>query len=121
MSRKREPDDSRSTYSTRHSTAPFRIILRAAAALLLLALSVDVTVGGDVGRLTVVNKTSHYVNVIVDGDPFLYISPGGGAIFEKEGYSIVTAKVFYSTGAERIGKRRTDILDRPVRTGIERL
>jgi hypothetical protein len=72
--------------------------LRAAAALLLLALSVDVTVGGDVARLTVVNRTSHYVNVIVDGDPFLYVPPGAGAIFEKEGYSTVVAKVFYSPG-----------------------
>jgi hypothetical protein len=38
------------------------------------------------------------MHVIVDGDPFLYVPPGAGAIFEKEGYSTVVAKVFYSPG-----------------------
>ena len=77
---------------------PVKTALRFAVALLLLALVVDVTVGGDVGRLTVINGTDHYVHVIVDGEPFLYVSPGAGAIFEKEGYSTVIAKVFYSPG-----------------------
>jgi len=75
-----------------------KIILRSATILLLLALFVDVSTGGDIGRLTVVNDTEHYVHVIVDGSPFLYVPPGAGAIFEKEGYARVVAKVFYSPG-----------------------
>ena len=77
---------------------PVKILLRSSAVLLLLALFVGVSTGGDVGRLTVVNDTEHYVHVIVDGSPFLYVPPGAGAIFEKEGYSRVVAKVFYSPG-----------------------
>ena len=89
--------------------SPAKIVLRLAATFLLLALIVNVTVGGDVGRLTVINATEHYVHVIVDGDPFLYVSPGAGAIFEKEGYSTVGASGCYSPGpgvsgsAQRVG------------------
>lgn len=75
-----------------------KVALRAATVVLLLAFFVDVSSGGDVGRLTVVNDTEYYVHVIVDGDPFLYVPPGAGAVFEKEGYSRVVAKVFYSPG-----------------------
>jgi hypothetical protein len=77
---------------------PARIVRRSAASALLLALFVGVGTGSDVGRLTVVNDTEHYVHAIVDGSPFLYVPPGGGAIFEKEGYTRVVAKVFYSPG-----------------------
>jgi len=80
-----------------------KIALRAATVVLLLAFFVDVSTGGDVGRLTVVNDTEHYVHVIVDGDPFLYVPPGAGAVFEKEGYSRVVAKVFYSPGQDISG------------------
>ncbi len=82
----------------RHRAPPVKIALRAAAALLLLILVVGVTVGGDIGRLTVINETDHYVHVIVDSEPFLYVPPGAGATFEKKGYSTVIAIVFYSPG-----------------------
>jgi len=93
--------------------SPVKIVLRLAAALLLLALIVNVTVGGDVGRLTVINKTDHYVHVIVDGDPFLYVSPGAGAIFEKEGYSTVIASVFYSPGQGVSGSAEREFVISP--------
>ena len=82
-----------------HQHAPLvKIALRTATTLLLLALFVGVSTSSDVGRLTVINHTEHYVHVIVDGEPFLYVHPGAGAIFEKEGYARVVAKVFYSPG-----------------------
>ena len=71
---------------------------RMAALLLLLLVAVDISIGADIARLTVINETEHYVHIIVDGDPFLYVSPGSGATFEKEGYSTVVAKVFYAPG-----------------------
>ncbi len=93
--------------------SPAKTVLRLAAALLLLALIVNVTVGGDVGRLTVINETEHYVHVIVDGDPFLYVPPGAGAIFEKEGYSTVVASVFYSPGQGVSGSAKREFVISP--------
>jgi hypothetical protein len=70
----------------------------------MVATFVDVSAGGDVGRLTVINDTGYFIHVIVDGEPFLYVSPGAGAIFEKEGYSTVVAKAFYSPGQDISGE-----------------
>lgn len=82
----------------RRRTFVRKVVPRTVTTFLLLAFAVGVSTGGDVGRLTVVNDTEHFVHVIVDGSPFLYVPPGAGAIFEKEGYSRVVAKVFYSPG-----------------------
>lgn len=82
----------------RRRKATPRFLLRTAIAVLLLALVVNITVGGDIARLTIANQTDHFLHVIVDGEPFLYVSPGAGATFEREGYSTVIAKVFYAPG-----------------------
>lgn len=65
-------------------------------------------------HLTVVNKTDHYLNIIIDGKPFLYVSPEMGVSYstEPKGEFVVTA--FYSPG-QGINERITRTVDVPYR------
>jgi hypothetical protein len=100
------------TTARRRKVTP-RFVLRIAIAVLLLALAVNVTVGGDIARLTIANQTDHFLHIIVDGEPFLYVSPGAGATFEKEGYSTVIAKAFYAPGQGVSGKAERSFVIAP--------
>jgi hypothetical protein len=66
--------------------------------LLLVNIAV-ISVGDDAkSYLTVVNKTTHYLHVIVDEKPYLYVSPDKSITHTTEAKPSMLVKVFYSPG-----------------------
>lgn len=68
-------------------------------ALVLFLLSMPLSFGDkDTGQLEVINRTEHFLHLIIDGDPYLYVAPTQSIVHEaKHDYSFfVTA--FYSPG-----------------------
>lgn len=68
--------------------------------LFLLFLNiVVVSLGNDAkSTLTVVNKTNHYLHVIVDNEPYLYVSPEKSITHTTEAKPTLMVNVFYSPG-----------------------
>ncbi len=75
--------------------------------IIAILMMIPLTVGyGDdeEAHLTVVNKTSHYLNIIIDGKPFLYVSPEMGVSHSSEPKSQFLVTAFYSPGQRIDGK-----------------
>ncbi|MDH4071444.1 MAG: hypothetical protein OEV30_13595, partial [Ignavibacteria bacterium] len=55
-------------------------------------------IGSEEVQLTVVNQTSHFIHVIMNGDSYLYVGPRGSAVFEAsaETQTSILAVAFYA-------------------------
>jgi len=77
---------------------------------LLLLNIVVISVGDDAkSSLTVVNKTEHYLHVVVDEAPYLYVSPNKSITHTTEAKPTMVVDVFYSPGQEISGSARDTI------------
>jgi len=66
--------------------------------LFILLSPMTVSIGADEVSVTVINKTDYYLHVIINGNPYLYVSPEGFALYQSEGPLHTTVKAFYSPG-----------------------
>ena len=66
--------------------------------LIALLLPYTVSFGDEDASMTVVNGTTHYIHVIMNNKPFLYIAPNRSAQLVTEGPASVFVEVFYSPG-----------------------
>ena len=77
---------------------------------LLLLNIVVISVGDDAkSNLTVVNKTEHYLHVVVDGAPYLYVSPDKSIRHTTKAKPTMFVEVFYSPGQGMSGSARDTI------------
>jgi hypothetical protein len=63
--------------------------------------------------LTVNNKTGHYLHIIIDDDPYLYVQPENNIIYESDKYVELDIKAFYSPGQGISGSIDTVISIKP--------
>ena len=63
---------------------------------LILLCPFTFTFGDDNAVLTIMNLTSHYLHIIVNGDPYLYVFPGTSVTAESEGPTDFIVKAFYA-------------------------
>ena len=74
-------------------------------ALIIMLLSMTISFSGeDTSHLTVINRTPLFLHVIIDGKPFLYISPERGVTHESEAKPSFSVTVFYSPGQSITGR-----------------
>jgi len=66
------------------------VIVLFASGYVISVEDTDVTV-------TIHNRTRHYLHVLINNQPYLYVAPGGSALTET-GLSTVFVEVFYSPG-----------------------
>ena len=59
---------------------------------------VTISLGDGKSSLTVVNKTEHFLHIIIENEPYLYISPEQSATHSTEAKSTMTISAFYSPG-----------------------
>jgi hypothetical protein len=60
--------------------------------------------GEDSSSLTVINRTPLFLHVIIDGKPYLYISPERGVTHESDAKPAFSVTVFYSPGQATTGR-----------------
>lgn len=65
---------------------------------LILMLPLTITYGDEEASLTVVNKTEHYLHIIIEGQPHLYVSPERGVTYATDPTPNFIVDVFYSPG-----------------------
>ena len=90
----------------RHGRIPIRI---STLMILLFLIAISISYGDEEARLTVVNKTEHYLNVIIDGSPFLYVSPERGVTHKSSAKPTFSVTVFFSPGQGVSGKIDTTL------------
>lgn len=71
-------------------------ILRIAA--LLLFIPYTVTFGDEESTLTIYNRTVHFIHVIMNNDPYLYVGPGRSVTFSTEDQTTIYVQAFYAPG-----------------------
>lgn len=65
--------------------------------IVLFASGYVVSVGDGNVTVTIHNGTRHYLHVLINNQPYLYVAPGGSALTET-GLTTVFVEVFYSPG-----------------------
>ena len=75
--------------------------------IIAILLPYTVSLGDEEASMTVVNGTTHYIHVIMNNKPFLYIAPNRSARHVTDGPTNVIVEVFYSPG-QGISGRATD-------------
>ena len=86
--------------------------------LLLLVNIVTVSLADENSNLTVVNKTTRYIHVIVDGEPYLYVAPERAVIHQAPATATMLVTAFYSPGQGLTGSL-IDTIDVPYRAARE--
>ena len=76
--------------------APRRSILWALLAGIILPWTISV--GDEEVSVSVVNETRHYLHVIMNEKPYLYVPANGSVMYRSEGPTHVMIRVFYSPG-----------------------
>lgn len=66
--------------------------------LLLIFNVITLSIGDEESTVTVVNKTSYYLHIIIDGTPFLYVQPDKSITKSSEPVSTMLVNAFYSPG-----------------------
>jgi hypothetical protein len=64
-------------------------------AILSLLLPYTVSYGDAGGQVTIINRTGNFLHVVIGGDPFLYLQPGG-IITRSSGAGSLFVHAFYS-------------------------
>ena len=66
--------------------------------IFLILLPYSVSIGSEEVRLTVANHTGHFLHVTMNGDPYLYLRPGGSVVFETstDNQMHIVAVAFYA-------------------------
>ena len=83
------------------------------ALLLILLAPLTISYSDETVTLTVNNQTDHYLHVIIDNDPYLYIKPGHNLVYESDKYVELDIKAFYSPGQGISGSVDTVIAIKP--------
>ena len=80
-----------------------------------LILPLTITFGEDEAKMTVVNKTGHFLHVIMNGDAFLYVAPERSVTYAAESGSDLhmLVDVFYSPGQEVSEETQRSFVVRP--------
>lgn len=74
-------------------------------ALIITLLSMAISFSEeDKSQLTVINRTKLFLHVIIDGTPYLYISPERGVTHEAEAKPTFSVTVLYSPGQSTTGR-----------------
>jgi len=84
-----------------------------------MLLPLAISYSDDTGHLFIVNETAHYLHLIVEGQPYLYVAPGREIVHEFEPQSQLFARVFYSPGQNMTGDitRTLEVPYAPSETG----
>jgi hypothetical protein len=75
--------------------------------IIFILIMIPLTVGyGDEeeASITVVNKTEHFLHIIVDGDPYLYVTPDMGITHSTSPKGEFSVTALYSPGQGITGK-----------------
>ncbi len=74
-------------------------------ALIIMLLSMTISFSEeDKSQLTVINRTPLFLHVIIDGNPYLYISPERGVTHESNAKPTFSVTVLYSPGQSATGR-----------------
>ncbi len=65
--------------------------------IVLFASGYVVSVEDGTVTVTIHNRTRHYLHVLINNQPYMYVAPGGSALTET-GLTTVFVEVFYSPG-----------------------
>jgi len=65
--------------------------------VVLFASGYVVSIENSEVTVTIHNRTRHYLHVLINNQPYLYVAPGGSALTET-GLTTVFVEVFYSPG-----------------------
>jgi hypothetical protein len=89
-----------SLHSKKHPTGRRKLPIRyTTLALIIVLLSMAVSFSDeDTAQLTIINRTKLFLHVIIDGKPYLYLSPERGITHESEAKPTFSVTVFYSPG-----------------------
>lgn len=86
---------------------------------LMIIIPITISYGLDSASLRVINSTDYFLHVIIDGNPYLYISPQGSVSYNAEGKTSFHVQAYYSPGQEISGTADStlDITINPPKTG----
>lgn len=85
---------------------------------LLLINIATVLLGDEESRLTVVNKTEHYLHIFIDEQPYLYIAPDRSVTHSAGAKASMSVSVVYAPG-QGIDGSRTETVTLPYRSASE--
>ena len=66
--------------------------------VLLIFVPYTVTFGDEEGTLTVYNQTLHFIHILMNNDPYLYVGPGRSTSFTTDQQTTVYVQAFYAPG-----------------------
>lgn len=65
---------------------------------LMIMIPITISYGLDNASLRVTNSTDNFIHVLIDGNPYLYISPNGSITYNAEGKTSFHVQAYYSPG-----------------------